>query len=99
THTAYCFSANCKTHGRAIDVIDFIMHKENISKHEAIEKAASLSGDIQPGIKTETAQPPECLNRPQFLGNMFQYFRNAISNSQPAKDYVKNRSLDMTKIE
>lgn len=25
TDTAYCFSANCKTHGKALDVIDFIM--------------------------------------------------------------------------
>ena len=23
THTAYCFSANCKTNGKSIDVIDF----------------------------------------------------------------------------
>jgi len=33
THTAYCFSANCKTHGRSLDVIDFVMHKENYSKN------------------------------------------------------------------
>lgn len=29
THTAYCFSSNCKTHGKSLDVIDFVMHKEN----------------------------------------------------------------------
>ena len=29
THTAYCFSSNCKTHGKSLDVIDFIMYKEN----------------------------------------------------------------------
>jgi hypothetical protein len=39
THTCYCFSSNCKTHGNALDVIDFIMHKENISKHEALRKS------------------------------------------------------------
>ncbi|SHM88175.1 CHC2 zinc finger [Cyclobacterium lianum] len=44
THTAYCFSSNCKTHGKSMDVINFIMHKENSSKAEAIEKAVELSG-------------------------------------------------------
>ena len=39
TQTAYCFSSNCKTHGKSMDVIDFIMHKESCTKHEAIEKA------------------------------------------------------------
>ncbi|MFM2395159.1 MAG: hypothetical protein RLZZ546_3142, partial [Bacteroidota bacterium] len=23
THTAFCFSSNCKTHGKSLDVIDF----------------------------------------------------------------------------
>ncbi len=32
THTSYCFSSNCKTHGKSLDVIDFIMHKEDCSK-------------------------------------------------------------------
>ncbi|MGQ9620383.1 MAG: CHC2 zinc finger domain-containing protein [Bacteroidales bacterium] len=26
THTAYCFSSNCPTHGKSLDVIDFIMY-------------------------------------------------------------------------
>jgi DNA primase len=42
THTAYCFSSNCKTHGKSLDVIDFVMHKENITKHEALEKCKEL---------------------------------------------------------
>jgi len=25
THTVYCFSSNCKTHGKSMDVIDFVM--------------------------------------------------------------------------
>ena len=44
THTAYCFSSNCKTHGKAMDVIDLVMHKENCTKHEAIEKCKALIG-------------------------------------------------------
>ena len=42
TNTAYCFSSNCKTHGKSLDVIDFIMHKENLSKHEAIKKSEGM---------------------------------------------------------
>jgi len=44
THTVYCFSSNCKTHGKSLDVIDFIMHKEGMNKHEAITKAKNLLG-------------------------------------------------------
>lgn len=32
TGTVYCFSSNCKTHGKAIDVIDFILYKESSTK-------------------------------------------------------------------
>jgi DNA primase len=42
THSAFCFSANCKAHGKAIDVIDFVMLKENISKHEALIKCTEM---------------------------------------------------------
>jgi DNA primase len=28
THTCYCFSSNCPTHGKSMDVIDFILHKK-----------------------------------------------------------------------
>jgi DNA primase len=42
TNTVYCFSSNCKIHGRSLDVIDFIKEKENITKHEAILKAKQL---------------------------------------------------------
>ncbi len=42
TNAAYGFSSNCKTHGKSMDVIDFIMLKENITKHEAIVKAGTL---------------------------------------------------------
>jgi len=42
TQTAYCFSSNCRTHGKSMDVIDFIMYKENADKHQASEKAKQL---------------------------------------------------------
>jgi len=95
THTAYCFSSNCKTHGKSLDVIDFIMHKENLTKREAILKAQSLiTGE------TEThKQPTAELTRIAVLTKMFTYFKNAIHNSKPAKEYLESRCLDFTKTE
>ena len=98
TQTAYCFSSNCKTHGKSMDVIDFIMHKENLSKYEAIAKAKLLvdGSELSVDGKTINQQP---LTDSQFLGNMFQYFRNAISNSKPAKEYLEKRNLDNSILE
>ena len=96
TQTAYCFSSNCKTHGKSIDVIDFILHKENCTKHEAINKAKEILNHKEPN-KNERYQ--QDLSREQFLGNMYQYFKNAISNSKPAKEYLQSRNLDNKKIE
>ncbi|ANO48407.1 hypothetical protein Pf1_00156 [Flavobacterium columnare] len=96
TQTAYCFSSNCKTHGKSIDVIDFILHKENCTKAEAINKAKEILGHQEPS-RTERYQPN--LSRENFLANMYQYFKNAVHNSKPAKDYLQSRSLDNKKIE
>ena len=54
TNTVFCFSSNCKLNGKAIDQVDFILHKESCTKHEAIEKAKSL---INPGYTPNTIKP------------------------------------------
>lgn len=93
THTCYCFSSNCKTHGKALDVIDFVMHKDSCSKHEAIEKCKQLIG----GAATQSAVPsPPGIS---ILGNMFIYFRNAVHHSKPAQEYIRSRGLDATCLE
>jgi DNA primase len=99
TQTAYCFSSNCKTHGKSMDVIDFIMLKENITKHEAIEKAKLLVDGSELKVDNKKSINRQPLTENQFLGNMFQYFRNAINNSKPAKEYLEKRGLDFTRIE
>jgi DNA primase len=91
THTCYCFSASCPTHGKSMDVIDFILHKENCSKREAILKAKTL---IQ-----GTQSPAVALTRAAVLTKMFIYFKNAIHNSGPAKAYLESRNLDYQNIE
>lgn len=92
TQTCYCFSSSCKTHGKSLDVIDFIMHKEGLTKHEAIKQAeAMLTGGSS---VTNTA-----MNKELFLQKMFSYFRNAVHNSKPAQEYISSRKLDFSKLE
>ncbi len=68
THTAYCFSSNCKTHGKSLDVIDFVMHKDNCTKHEAIEKCKTMISGQTPQ-KNNATQSKEI-----FLQKMFTYW-------------------------
>lgn len=90
THTAYCFSANCATHGKALDVIDFIQQMERCTKHEAIQRSKALVGGAP------TAKPLHHQPREAVLEKMFTYFRNAVHNSKPAQDYIKSWGLDAT---
>ncbi|QMU66147.1 MAG: toprim domain-containing protein [Flavobacteriaceae bacterium] len=96
TQTAYCFSSNCKTHGKSIDVIDFVLHKENSTKAEAINKCKEILGYQEPNKKERYQKD---LTREQFLSNMYQYFKNAVHNSKPAKAYLESRNLNFKKIE
>jgi len=93
THTAYCFSSNCKTHGQAMDVIDFVMHKENCTKHEALETCKQLIGG------TAIAPQAEQLTRTAVLTRMFTYFKNGVHSSKPAQEYIRARALDAGKVE
>lgn len=107
THTAFCFSANCPSGGKSMDVIDFIMYRENISKHDAIIKAAELingrqdteRGTNNPSPITINQTPLTNADRSAFLQRMFTYFKNAVYNSPPAKEYLKQRCLDPELLE
>jgi energy-coupling factor transporter ATP-binding protein EcfA2 len=104
TQTAYCFSSACPTHGKSMDVIDFIMYRENCTKHEAITKAKNLLGVENENLQPENhpavpVLPNSEISREQFLTSIFQYFKNAVHNSKPARDYLESRRLDYRKIE
>jgi DNA primase len=92
THSAFCFSANCKAHGKAIDVIDFIMLKENITKHEALIKCTEM-------IQGVTIEKPTTSSKVEVLTKIFTYFKNGVSSSPTAKAYLETRNLDYKKIE
>lgn len=109
TNTVYCFSSNCTTHGKSLDVIDFVMRKDfdklspKEAKQAAIEKCKTMLGTTTtvlpqvPLLKDIT--PHESIDRIHFLSQRFSYFKNAIHNSKPAKDYLHLRGLDPTIIE
>jgi DNA primase len=79
TNTVHCFSSNCKLHGKAIDVIDFILHHEGITKHEAINKAKELIGYQEP------EQPFE---------KLFKVFQATLKKNEKAQAYLKERSIE-----
>ncbi len=95
TQTCYCFSSNCTTHGKSLDVIDFIMYKERLTKREAILKAKALIGGTGNGV----APQKEPLSRELILQRVFTYFKNGIYSSGPAQEYLRGRGLDYRKTE
>lgn len=97
TQTAFCFSTNCTTHGKAIDVIDFILYYEKCTKHQAIKKAEQMIGGVT--IPATIPERNKRLPATGFLERMFTYFKNAVHNSPPAKEYLQKRCLDFKKTE
>jgi len=98
TQTAFCFSSNCKVNGKTVDVIDFILHKENCTKHEAIKKAIEIIGGETRQVKANTEENKR-QSATDFLERMFTYFKNAVHNSPPAKEYLQSRCIDFKNTE
>lgn len=84
TNTVFCFSSNCKLKGKAIDQIDFILYKENCTKHEAILKAESMLGIMTPK---------------ENLNDIFQKLHTSLHNTKRAITYLESRNLSNIKIE
>jgi DNA primase len=91
TGVVYCFSSNCKLCGKVIDQIDFILHKENCTKHEAILKAQALLGE--PLTIKPTAMQEEPLN------DTFKKLQTALHQSRKARAYLEGRSIYDLKLE
>ncbi|MDD4275323.1 MAG: CHC2 zinc finger domain-containing protein, partial [Desulfobacter postgatei] len=87
TNTWTCFSTNCSAGSG--DVIDFIMKYEQVSKHEAIEKAKILAGAM--GIA------PTKSKQPSTAEELFALFMQSLPRSAKAQDYIKERGLEEVK--
>ncbi|OEK08206.1 hypothetical protein A8C32_01710 [Flavivirga aquatica] len=88
SNSVYCYSGNCSKSGKPIDVIDFIMHKEQITKHEAIKKAASF---LHQDTKENTIQNTNPLNK------TFSILKNQLTRSRNATAYLQTRGLSKLK--
>jgi DNA primase len=85
------------------DVIQFVQDYEKLTKHEALKKCTAMIGTIQPIQKATPTAIKEIIisskERTVFIEKIFASFKNASSRSQPAKDYLQQRNLDLKKLE
>jgi DNA primase catalytic core len=94
TNTFCCFSPNCKA-GTG-DVIEFVRLMERCNKHEAILKAASLTGNHYT-MNTET----KTLSRQAVLTKYYQGSVETLASNRHAaraREYVKTRGLDTNRL-
>ena len=103
----------CHACGAKGDQIQWVQDYEKLGKHEAILKCAEMVGSSPhtsdselakqtpkggtPALAPKLETPPSGVGG-LFLEKMFSSFRKGIFNSQPAKDYCKQRNLDLEKL-
>jgi len=98
TGTVYCFAGSCPTHGRSLDVIDFIKEREGCSKHEAILKAKELAGDLPKAVPlpmpSSNRELADDAARSAVLAKVWASMRSGVAMSTVAKGYLERRGLD-----
>jgi DNA primase len=95
TKTVYCFSTNCPTHGKSLDVIDFVMHKEKCSKHEALVKCTHLIGlkVEDKGLNREYKGEKQAVQQGRELATAFGTMLKKIETHIDAQNYLEKRCL------
>jgi DNA primase len=108
-NSLYCHSSNCKHGGKHIDQIDFIMHQENITKHQAILKAKQLLNYI-PNTKQATLTIQQHTNTNYNNSNnmqqqetnyneLFVRLQKTYVASRQAQDYAASRNINHVCLE
>jgi DNA primase len=95
TNTYCCFSANCKA--ATGDAIQFIQLKENCTKHEALNKAASLINGNPITVQSQAAKliiETEPLEKIAVLTKLFKYFTKSLPLTKKAVDYTDSRAIN-----
>lgn len=82
TGSVFCFSGNCSQGNKVIDIIDFILLKENCNKHQAILKAKELLG----------------YNTKQSTAEIFYLLQTQLKRSKKAQSYLQSRGLEKLTI-
>jgi DNA primase len=82
------------------DVIQFVQDYEKLTKREAILKCVTIIGQVVTNVPSIAKQQTVTITEDKsiFLEKMFQSFRKGIFNSPPAKEYCKQRNLDLEKL-
>jgi DNA primase/ABC-type dipeptide/oligopeptide/nickel transport system ATPase component len=88
TNTYHCFGC-----GKTGDVIQFIQDKEQCSKHQAILKAKSMIPQAQAENPRPNKTPMESPQQPDYEA-LFIKFKQSLTRSQKARDYLKQRGLE-----
>lgn len=99
TNTVYCFAGGCSV--ESLDVIDFILKKENITKHQAIVKAASLLKESLFLPEKMPSQSPkmEHMENKQNPQQFFVSYRKSLQKSKNAQAYCERRALDWRQLD
>jgi DNA primase len=98
SNTVRCYSGNCDKSNQVIDVIDFIMYKEELSKHQAITKTKDLIGFIS--SKPSRVRSREYQSLPMDrLEEVFTKMKSNLRQSNHAREYAQERSLDYENLE
>jgi DNA primase len=91
----------CHACGAKGDQIQWVQDYEKITKGEAILKCIAMSPLAPeggtPALVPKLETPPSGAGG-LFLEKMFSSFRKGIFNSQPAKEYCKQRNLNLEKL-
>lgn len=82
TNTVYCFSGNCRLHGKSLDVIELVREKEECSKHEAIMKCKAMLGHTT-SLTTSAMQ------------QVWKSLRVSLQKHAKARAYIIGRGLDI----
>ncbi|MGK0366313.1 MAG: DNA primase, partial [Saprospiraceae bacterium] len=93
TNTVYCFAGSCEI--KNLDAIDFIMKKENCTKHEALKKAKSFINEALPQINF----PKEITMTKTNKSKEFTRYQKSLLTHEAAQTYLKSRKLDWQKLE
>jgi DNA primase len=99
TNTVYCFSSNCPTHGKSMDVIDFVMRKESCTKHEALVKCATMieglegKQEIKAHVKVQKREK-EVIQQGGELAVTFEKSVEILRGSDAAQQYLEKRCLE-----
>ena len=88
----YCHSTNCKHHGRHIDVIDFVMYKEELTKHEAILRCKALAGEPNTALASGAVTRASTVGSVDYA-DLYARLVPAVSRSSKARGYLQSRGL------